>query len=90
MTMLLKQGSRGPEVRDLQEALNLIACGNMIPGAQNSPPLQTDGVFGPLTKARVMQFQTAAKLQSDGVVGPLTAKALVGSTLALVSGLNQS
>lgn len=89
MAMLLKQGSRGPEVRDLQEALNLIACGNMIPGAQNSP-LQTDGVFGPLTKARVMQFQTAAKLQSDGVVGPLTAKALVGSTLALVSGLNQA
>lgn len=39
---------------------------------------QIDGIFGPVTKTAVEQFQTDAHLTVDGIVGPATWSALGG------------
>tara|TARA_Y100000592_G_C5408296_1_gene286785 strand:- start:115 stop:999 length:885 start_codon:yes stop_codon:yes gene_type:complete len=54
--MILKVGSRGVEVKDLQEFLEIDA----------------DGVFGPGTEKAVKQFQAKHGLIADGIVGPQT------------------
>ena len=51
--MLLKKGSKGPDVRELQEALGLAA----------------DGIFGSGTEAAVKKFQKENNLAVDGLVG---------------------
>lgn len=56
----LARGSRGPAVEDLQTRLN-------AEGAQ--PPLDVDGIFGPLTQAAVREFQGRHGLATDGAVG---------------------
>ncbi|MBI4527840.1 MAG: peptidoglycan-binding protein [Deltaproteobacteria bacterium] len=66
---LLVQGSTGQEVKNLQTALNYHLPNSL-------PPLVVDGVFGPKTRARVVQFQTTFRLKPDGIVGPVTHKAL--------------
>ena len=64
-TTLLREGSRGPAVSDLQAQLN-------AKGAS----LDVDGIFGPQTEAAVRAFQEAHGLQVDGIVGPETRNAL--------------
>ena len=54
--MVLKLGSRGNEVKVLQEKLNLKA----------------DGIFGPLTEEAVKDFQRSNGLEGDGIVGANT------------------
>ena len=54
--MILRVGSRGQEVKDLQEFLEIGA----------------DGIFGEGTKKAVQEFQKANGLVSDGIVGPST------------------
>ena len=54
--MLLKVGSRGKEVKELQEFLNIGA----------------DGVFGNGTEASVKKWQSENGLTADGIVGPAT------------------
>ena len=54
--MLLKKGSRGKEVKQLQEALGIGA----------------DGIFGSGTEASVKQFQKDNGLVVDGIVGSKT------------------
>lgn len=54
--MLLKVGSRGAEVKLLQEYLNIGA----------------DGIFGKGTEAAVMSWQSDNRLMVDGIVGPKT------------------
>lgn len=54
--MILKLGSRGNEVKTLQEKLNLKA----------------DGIFGPLTEEAVKDFQRSNGLEVDGIVGANT------------------
>jgi putative chitinase len=54
--MLLKNGSTGEEVKQLQAKLSLIA----------------DGSFGPVTEAKVKSWQTANGLKADGIVGDIT------------------
>lgn len=66
---LLIQGSTGQEVKNLQTALNY-----HLPNAL--PLLVVDGLFGPKTCARVVQFQTLYCLKVDGIVGPKTCNAL--------------
>jgi peptidoglycan DL-endopeptidase CwlO len=63
---LLKAGSTGADVVQLQTELNYLGY-NV--GA-------TDGIFGSMTKAGVITFQTTESLSADGIVGPITAKAL--------------
>jgi hypothetical protein len=54
--MLLKIGSRGQQVKDLQEFLGADA----------------DGIFGKGTEEAVKEWQTANGLVADGLVGPAT------------------
>jgi putative peptidoglycan binding protein/heterokaryon incompatibility protein Het-C/D-alanyl-D-alanine carboxypeptidase-like protein len=67
---VLRRGSRGPAVRELQMRLNTWLAG------RRGTPLRTDGVFGPGTAAAVRSFQRARRLAVDGVVGPRTWRAL--------------
>ena len=62
----LKKGSRGDDVKLLQETLNGLGydCG------------KADGIFGKNTKNAVERFQTAQGLKADGIVGRLTWTAL--------------
>ena len=59
--VLLKVGSRGPEVTKVQEALGL----------------DSDGIFGLMTKAAVEEWQNKNKLNADGIVGPKTYAAMI-------------
>jgi putative chitinase len=54
--MVLKNGSKGNEVKALQEKLGIAA----------------DGDFGPGTEAKLKAWQTANGLTADGVAGPAT------------------
>jgi peptidoglycan hydrolase-like protein with peptidoglycan-binding domain len=63
---ILKKGSRGEAVRELQQTLT--SLGYDTKGA--------DGIFGANTKKAVRQFQKSHGLKVDGIVGPATQKAL--------------
>ncbi|MEO8129554.1 MAG: peptidoglycan-binding domain-containing protein [Bryobacteraceae bacterium] len=71
--MLIRMGSSGPIVRDVQEMLNV--------AVPLFPSLTLDGIFGPKTNERVVAFQSQAKLVADGIVGPMTSKSLVGAVI---------
>jgi putative chitinase len=62
-TMLLKNGSKGDDVKKLQEKLGLAA----------------DGAFGPGTEAKVKAWQAANGLKADGIVGAGTWAKMFGS-----------
>lgn len=68
--MVVKKGSRGPEVRTVQE--RLVALG-FLSGA-------ADGIFGPKTEDAVRRFQASQGLTTDGIVGPQTSAALDGAS----------
>ena len=55
---VLRPGSSGEAVRQLQQLLN--------------SSLTPDGIFGSRTEAEVRHFQQANGLEADGVVGPET------------------
>lgn len=63
---LLRRGSTGSAVRDLQTRLQ----------AHGFNPGSVDGIFGSGTEATVMSFQRARGLSADGVVGSQTWSAL--------------
>ncbi|MFC6638843.1 peptidoglycan-binding domain-containing protein [Sulfitobacter sediminilitoris] len=61
---LLKQGSKGNDVKKLQTDLNK---------SKATPKLTVDGIFGPLTEAAVKDFQKKNRpLKVDGKAGPNT------------------
>lgn len=64
--VILKKGSRGDAVKDLQETLNKLgfSCG------------EADGVFGMRTESAVKLFQAAHFLTEDGIAGQQTQMAL--------------
>jgi hypothetical protein len=68
---VLKQGSRGDEVRELQTLLN--AAGHN---------LVIDGIFGPKTALAVREYQQANGLTVDGIVGTQTWGSLNGTAPA--------
>jgi hypothetical protein len=59
-TKLMKKGSRGNEVKELQ---NFLIAAGYNPGI-------ADGIFGNKSKAALIKFQLASKLRGDGIVGP--------------------
>lgn len=61
---VLQSGSRGTDVRLIQERLNFIAM-----YYKNIPSVVADGIFGPLTVNAVRAFQTMLGLEADGIVG---------------------
>ena len=63
---ILKQGSSGPAVKDLQQKLKQLGF----------DPKGVDGKFGPGTLVAVIAFQKRKKLRADGLVGPKTIAAL--------------
>lgn len=65
MPMMVKRGSQGPAVGELQGNLRSA-------GAQ----LKADGIFGPATEAAVRSFQQAHGLTPDGIVGARSWSAL--------------
>jgi hypothetical protein len=65
MPGMLRIGSIGKDVRELQSMLN-----GQPPTILD--PLAVDGIFGPLTRGRVIEYQRNNNLAPDGIVGPLT------------------
>ena len=65
-TSVLRAGSEGPEVVDLQYLL--ASSGTIHASSLGS----ADGKFGPKTETAVRDFQTAKRLVDDGVVGQKT------------------
>ena len=63
---LLKYGSKGEKVRELQYYLNEISK------IYNIPSISVDGIFGNGTKEAVIAFQRLFGLTPDGIVGPAT------------------
>lgn len=61
-TRTLKFGSKGADVVQLQNALNELKCGTLIP----------DGNYRTKTKNAVIAFQRKYGLKPDGIVGPKT------------------
>lgn len=76
-TSVLKKGSSGQQVKQLQQKLNAAGfnCGTV------------DGIFGTNTYNAVRKFQESKGLKVDGIVGTQTAKAL-GLTLSSGSSSN--
>jgi peptidoglycan hydrolase-like protein with peptidoglycan-binding domain len=64
----ISEGATGPTVRWLQYLLVRRTLSDN----------QIDGIFGPVTKSAVEEFQTSAHLVVDGIVGPATWGALGG------------
>lgn len=56
MALVLRRGSKGAAVKELQKLLKLVP----------------DGVFGSITEEAVKSFQEANGLKGDGIVGPAT------------------
>lgn len=62
---MLRKGSRGEEVQELQHMLKGLGY-----------DIDVDGSFGPKTKDIVEQFQRDFELEDDGIAGPITFNAL--------------
>ncbi len=69
---VLREGSRGAEVENLQEKLH-----------QTGYEVNIDGVFGPETREALIDFQAQENLTADGVFGPKTSDALTQAVAEL-------
>jgi len=70
-TRVLKQGSKGADVLELQ--------GLLLQHGYN--PNGLDGIFGPGTRTAVTRFQVQSGIRADGIVGAQTVGRLVGGAL---------
>src|SRR5664279_4417475 len=84
MPEILRQGSRGAEVRRLQKNLNAaIGCQHGM--------IAVDGIFGPRTKRAVEDYQLDFQLNLvDGIVGPETRTALATRVLIIQGNMSRS
>jgi peptidoglycan hydrolase-like protein with peptidoglycan-binding domain len=78
MPDLIRRGSTGEKVKDIQKAINARP-------ATGQPKLDVDGVFGEQTEAAVKQLQRRSGLIVDGIVGPKTSLAIF-TRVAIVEG----
>ncbi|MCG8097633.1 MAG: peptidoglycan-binding protein, partial [Candidatus Thiodiazotropha taylori] len=76
LTRLIKYGSRGDDVVQVQQSLNR--------AVSSKPELITDGIFGAKSTARAEQFQRSNQLTADGIVGPKTWEKLLAFLKNLV------
>jgi peptidoglycan hydrolase-like protein with peptidoglycan-binding domain len=84
MAEILRQGSRGAEVRRLQKNLNA-AIG------RRHGMIAVDGIFGPKTKRAVEHYQRDFRLKAvDGIVGPETRTALAIRVLIIQGNMSRS
>ena len=67
--LTMRRGTVGPQVRDLQIALNGTTEAGLI----------LDGKFGPATEEAVRTFQAMFNLSIDGIVGKKTGACLVAA-----------
>lgn len=77
MGRLIRLGSKGADVRAVQDVLNF--------HIRRLTPLVVDGDFGSQTQSRVIEFQRVNHLQVDGIVGPETLRKLFEEELLPVS-----
>lgn len=75
MPNTLSLGAVGAAVSELQNALNQLPT--------KLAKLTADGVFGPKTRSRVVEFQGDNGLETDGIVGPITWEKLLALVAAL-------
>lgn len=78
----MQTGSTGPDVKAIQQALNLIN--------DNGTPLKEDGIWGPKTDKAVRQYQADHNLTADGIVGPKTRASLFPLGVATVTVFGQA
>lgn len=64
----LRQGDRGPDVRQWQETLERARRAGEI----DVPRVALDGVFGPATRQATVAAQRRLGVTRDGIVGPVT------------------
>ncbi len=77
---VLREGDSGIGVANLQYYINYLS------GFYDSvPPLAVDGIFGPATRAAVIDLQNTFGLVADGIVGAGTWQALYDAYLGIVS-----
>ena len=69
---LIKMGSSGPQVAEMQ--------GLLIKAGFSVGPAGADGIFGQGTYEAVRRFQESRGLDSDGIIGPATWSALRGGS----------
>ncbi len=81
----LRLGSRGEEVRRVQEYLNAVSV-----AYPQIPALEADGIFGPATQAAVLAFQSLFGLTPDGVVAAATYNAIADQYRVLTEGSQAS
>ncbi len=80
-SLVLRSGSAGDDVRQLQRALNQAGA---------SPRLDEDGVFGARTEAAVSTYQRQRGLMVDGIAGAETIGALTKNSSAGTPGVADS
>jgi hypothetical protein len=72
----LSAGASGPEVKAVQQGLNIRGAG---------PTLKEDGIFGPKTQHVVRHYQSRHGLKVDGIVGSETRRSLFWMGVATVT-----
>ncbi|MBQ1210631.1 MAG: peptidoglycan-binding protein, partial [Clostridia bacterium] len=82
---VLRIGSRGDDVLQVQEYLN--AIGETFP---EIPTVPANGVFGNQTQAAVIAFQRLEGLDPNGIVGAVTWNELVSLYSDLVNGFEKA
>lgn len=79
-TQVLRTGSKGSAVRELQ---NLLVANNFYPNI-NASNNGVDGHFGPNTQDAVRRFQMMNGLSIDGIAGPATKRKLTGGSASSI------
>ena len=77
---VVKEGSQGRYVAELQEYINKVA--NIFPAV---PKVKIDGFFGPETKNSIITFQRMFGLEPDAVVGQITWTTLYNASLGKIT-----